>query len=244
MRQLTSREKRLAIFLGLAVFVVVNLIGLVVLKRQRVALENQLSDLESRAMVHEVLLGQKREWLKKEAWMSEHQPVYSSPGDAMTDLVEDLSAGSNRSGLDMTPPRLDEVESFPTHNEVSATVEVSGSLRSVVGWLAQLQQPEKFQAVTSFSLASDKEPPNVKADLRVARWFRLDETAESLLIDEAPAPPARFKEREAPASPPGAEQEEDAAEAEDETGAEGAEAEQGADAVESPEEPGPAPREQ
>jgi hypothetical protein len=47
----------------------------------------------------------------------------------------------------------------------------SGALQNVIKWLVQIQQPELFQAITSFSLKSANEPPTVTLELEVARWY-------------------------------------------------------------------------
>jgi hypothetical protein len=54
---------------------------------------------------------------------------------------------------------------------VGVKLKLSGNLENVVKWLAELQQPEKFQAVTNFSLKSEEQPPKVSLELDVARWY-------------------------------------------------------------------------
>jgi len=48
---------------------------------------------------------------------------------------------------------------------------VTGDLKDVIQWLVDVQQPEKFQAVTNLSLKSQEKPPAVDLELDVARWY-------------------------------------------------------------------------
>jgi hypothetical protein len=50
-------------------------------------------------------------------------------------------------------------------------LKLTGTLEDVVRWLVDVQQPDKFQAVTTFSLKSQEKPPAVDLELEVARWY-------------------------------------------------------------------------
>lgn len=173
MRQTTNRERRLAILFTLAVFLLVNLMLLVFLKRQRAQLETTLATLQSQQTQADLLLNDRAFWDARSAWMEENKPRYTLSGEAQTDLIEMLQSTPREHGLDVTPPVPDEPRSMGTFEEVSATVKVTGNIRSVIAWLAQVQQPGKFYSISNFSLQSDKEPPKVICEVRVAKWFFL-----------------------------------------------------------------------
>ena len=44
-------------------------------------------------------------------------------------------------------------------------------LQNVIKWLVQIQQPELFQAINTFSLKNANEPPTLTLELEVARWY-------------------------------------------------------------------------
>lgn len=171
MREMTNRERRLGGFFGLAIFILMNLMLLVFLKNQRAVLQQQAAKLKNREIEAASLLNDKQFWDTRAQWLDQNKPTYAISGDAQTELLETLQKTPAELGLNATPPILDEPKSMGTFEEVSAQVKITGSLQSVVSWLAQIQQPGKFQAIINFQLQSDKEPGNVICEVRVAKWF-------------------------------------------------------------------------
>ena len=64
-----------------------------------------------------------------------------------------------------------ESQSKPHYQSVSVRFKLSDASQNIVKWLVQVQQPELFQAVTSFSLKSGNEPPTVNVELEIARLY-------------------------------------------------------------------------
>lgn len=177
MRVTTHRERRLAILFGLAVFILLNLMLLVFLKRHRADAERELATLESRKEQADMLMLDPHYWDSRADWLEQNRPVFALSGDAQTELLETLQSTPREHGLEATPPIIDDPRSYGTFEEVSATVKVTGDIRNVVAWLAQIQQPGKFNAVTNVTVQSDKDAPRVVCEVRVAKWFFIGDPA-------------------------------------------------------------------
>lgn len=171
MREMTSRERRLGTLFGLAIFILLNMMLLVFLKGQRAILQQRAAKLKNQQMEANSLLNDKEFWDARAQWLKENKPTYALTGDAQTELLEMLQKTPGEHGITATPPVLDDPKDLGGYQEVSAQTKITGSLKPVISWLAQVQQPGKFQSIVNFQLKADKEPGNVICELRVAKWF-------------------------------------------------------------------------
>ncbi len=73
--------------------------------------------------------------------------------------------------LEIQEQSFGEILSTPNYQAVTVRLKLSGALQNVIKWLVQIQQPELFQAITSFSLKSANDPPTVSLELEIARWY-------------------------------------------------------------------------
>jgi len=73
--------------------------------------------------------------------------------------------------LEIQEQSFGENKSTPNYQSVAVKLKLGGALQNVIKWLVQIQQPELFQAITSFSLKSANEPPTVTLEPEVARWY-------------------------------------------------------------------------
>jgi hypothetical protein len=175
MREMTNRERRLTTLFGLAIFILINLMLLVFLRNQRTLLQQRQARVHSQEQQAEGLLADEKFWDSRAKWLEENKPIYALSGEATADLAEMLRSTASEHGLDAKPPILDEPKSLGTHEEATAIINVTGELRAVIGWLAQIQQPGKFISVVSMKLEPTKDAGKVVCDLRVAKWFFLGE---------------------------------------------------------------------
>ena len=171
MRKLTKSERRLLIILGIAIFVVVNFYGLGYLLEVESSLAQQLSELRDKSRSNELWLREKDLWLARKTWIDASQPRISPNLVPQSALLESLTTSAHANNLEIQEQSFGETRNTPGYESVSVRLKVGGSLRNVLGWLVQIQQPELFQAVTNFSLKSENEPPSVSLDLEVARWY-------------------------------------------------------------------------
>lgn len=179
MRALTAKEKKLLIFLVGALFLLLNVVGLqAFLDRQR-TLKAGITQLEIQADESKSILSDRDYWEQRAAWLDEHQPL-----DDITTIEDDVKfiefveTSARNSGLDYTRRAGGPLPPVGPYVEVYDASQVKGSMESLVKWLSELQQPKSFRAIKQIRIRSAPEPPDVIADIEVARWYRPVEGSE------------------------------------------------------------------
>jgi hypothetical protein len=172
MRALTAKEKRLLIGLLGAIFVLLNVVGLqAFLNRQR-DLQSGIVRLQGELAEGRAILEEKSVWQERAAWLDANQP-----GDDTTTTDDDakfyefVETSAKNAGLTYTRRDAGQQPSAGAYAEVTDSSQVKGKMESLVKWLNELQQPESFRAIKQISVKSG-EPPEVIAEVEVARWYR------------------------------------------------------------------------
>jgi hypothetical protein len=171
LRKLTKSERRLLVIFGLAVFLTANFYGVSYLLDTQGALSQQLNELTGTAKTNQIWLREKQFWLTRKQWIEHQQPRVSAGQVPQSELLQAVTASAQANQLVIQEQSFAESKNTPNYQSVSIKLKLSGNLENVVKWLADLQQPEKFQAIVSFSLKSEEQPPKVNLELEVARWY-------------------------------------------------------------------------
>jgi hypothetical protein len=171
LRRLTKSEKRLSILFGLAVFAMASFYGISYLLDTENNLARQLSELEATGKTNQIWLREKQFWLTRKQWIDRQQPRVVTGKVPQSELLQAVTASAQANQLVIQEQSFAELKNTANYQSVAVKLKLSGNLENVVKWLAELQQPEKFQAVTNFSLKSEEQPPKVNLELEVARWY-------------------------------------------------------------------------
>jgi hypothetical protein len=171
LRKLTKSEKRLSIILVLALFAMGNFYGLSYLSELMSAYSRDVSDLRSQEHSNDIWLKERDLWLKRKQWIDATQPRIRPDQVPQSELLESVTKSAKANQLEIQEQGFGENLSTPNYQSVAVRLKLSGALQNVIKWLVQVQQPELFQAITSFSLKSANEPPTVTLDLEIARWY-------------------------------------------------------------------------
>ncbi len=172
MRALTSSEKRLSLFLGVALFLIANVFLLNAWLQGTKAMRQQRTDLSNLLIEQEIWLEDEAYWTERRQWLDANQPMAAADGSAGTSLLEFVRTSASQHGVQILQQSLAEPNINPDYHEHSVQLRVSANLEGLARWLAEIQKPESFHAITAFNLKSDKEPPTVLCDLQIARWYR------------------------------------------------------------------------
>jgi hypothetical protein len=171
LRALTKAEKRLSVILIIALFVMANFYGLSNLFDLMSDSARALSDLRGQVNSNDIWLKEKDLWLRRKQWIEKTQPRIHSDQVPQSELLQSVTASAKANQLEIQEQSFGEIRSTPNYQSVSVRFKLSGALQNVIKWLVQIQQPELFQAITSFSLKSGSEPPNVNLELEIARLY-------------------------------------------------------------------------
>jgi len=171
LRKLTKSEKRLSIILVVALFATGNFYGLSYLFELTSGLTREIDDVRSQERSNDMLLKEKDLWLKRKQWIDSTQPRIRADQVPQSVLLESVVTAAKANQLEIQEQSFGENLSTPNYQAVTVRLKLSGALQNVITWLAQIQQPELFQAITSFSLKSANDPPTVSLELEIARWY-------------------------------------------------------------------------
>jgi hypothetical protein len=172
MRPLTKLEKTLSITLAATLFLLANLFGISALLRQKRALQLDAVTLKSTRDEADLWLGEKTKWLARQDWLNQTQPKAAQPEAAQSVFFEELQKSARARSLAIDEQGFGEVAETKHFQSVVVRMRVNGTLENATRWLASIQRPELFQAITSFSLKSEKDPPNVNLELEIAKYYR------------------------------------------------------------------------
>ena len=136
----------------------------------------RIAELEEEIATHDVYLADQEYWAKKSQWLDEHMPVMGDFGELQSKLLDDLRETAAQRNITFEQQALDKPQGGSAfHQEVSVTVLVEGPDQAIYRWLADLQSPEKFQAIKFMQLYNDtggSTEPQMDCKLTLARWFR------------------------------------------------------------------------
>ncbi len=148
-----------------------NFYGLSYLFDLQSGLSKEVYDLRSQAHSDEIWLQEKDLWLNRKRWIATAQPRIHLNQVPQSELLESLTTSAKAKQLEIQEQSFGENKSTPNYQSVAVRLKIAGTLENVTKWLVQIQQPELFEAVTSFSLKSANEPPTVNLELEIARWY-------------------------------------------------------------------------
>jgi hypothetical protein len=169
MRTMTRSEQRLLTVFLVLLIVVANLLGWSFALGKRKTLSSKLVELRAEEKAAAQWVAERKMWEERRAWLDQHQPKMTSDSEANAELLNFLQSSARKQNITIVEQALRETSGTPQYREVSAGLKVTGSLDSIVRWLVELQQPDKFYVIKNFSLKSTAEPPKMTCDLEVAR---------------------------------------------------------------------------
>jgi type II secretory pathway component PulM len=172
MRALTAKEKKLLFGLLSALFVLINVVGLQAFLNRQNALQGSIARLQGELTEGRAVLEEKSIWQERATWLDANQP-----GDDTTTTDDDakfyefVETSAKNAGLTYTRRDAGQRPSEGPYAEVVDSSQVKGKMDALVKWLNELQQPDAFRAIKQISVKSG-EPPEVIAEVEVARWYR------------------------------------------------------------------------
>ena len=172
MRPRTSSEKMLLGALLLILCGAANWYGYKWYAGQMSDLRTKSDDLQAEQDSAEAALKEKPLWVTRNAWIKEKQPALGSEGDAKAAVLDFVEKGATSHKLEIVEQSLNDVQHTAGGTRVSATIKVKGSMHDLVDWLAPLQKPDDFYAITLFSLKADTDQKSFDCTLQIARYFK------------------------------------------------------------------------
>lgn len=170
MRTLTRHEKKLMLFLGLAVAAGLHLLVLKVAlslnqgtRRNLVRVSDELGEANS-------WLEQKGEWEAKAEWLKKN--LRPSPEDNPAPaLQKKAQSAATSAGLKIEEQNLLAPKIGASCTIYANRMRLTGSLEQFTRWATQLYQPENGVALTALNLKLSPEPPKMTGEAEVGQFF-------------------------------------------------------------------------
>jgi hypothetical protein len=168
----TNNEKILLGVLVAILFVAVNWYGYDWYAAQMAELHTKANNLQEEQETAEIALQEIPKWQQNMAWIKAKQPPLGDEGDAKAGVLEFVSKGATAHKLQIIDQNINEVQRSAAGTQVNVSIKVKGSMQDLVNWLAPLQKPDDFYAITLFSLKADTDQKSYDCTLQIARYFK------------------------------------------------------------------------
>ncbi|MBL9129920.1 MAG: hypothetical protein JNG86_01885 [Verrucomicrobiaceae bacterium] len=173
---LTAREKKL---LGACIGALV-LVGTMYAASEYMdrsaAVKGQISELQRELEESKGWYNDREFWDKRSKWLRDTMPQTESLGQAQALLLEDVENDALDLLFKLDGKTLLDPVSTENYREVAIEVKLRGDQTDILGWLATLQSPERFQAIKELELELDtrskEKTPQAVCNLTLARWFK------------------------------------------------------------------------
>lgn len=176
-QKLNPRERKLAMLVGGALFILLNL---VIWSKLFNVLSNAQAELALRKSVREeqkAYIKERDLWAKRDDWLKQHQPTLKSAVEAST-LLDQVKEIAGKYNVLIESPAIGAGDPTPDHQSVFASFETKSPWPPLVHFLYDVQQPEAFVVFETVQLHIDNsDPSTMRGRFRLARWFAPGENA-------------------------------------------------------------------
>jgi hypothetical protein len=170
-QRMNPRERRLALIVAGALFLLINLL---VWSKLFGALSNARAELALRKATREeqsILIKERNLWTLRDQWLKKYQPALKSAVEAST-LLDQVKEIAGKHNVLIEKPAIGAGDATPDHQSVFASFETKSPWPPLVRLLYDVQKPESFVVFESVQLQIDStDPTMMRGRFKVARWF-------------------------------------------------------------------------
>jgi hypothetical protein len=172
--KLSVRERTLAIIVGSAVVILLNLVAIKFFLTRVGSYREELATQSNSWQVQQELLSKRDFWDKRDAWLNATQPKLANAATAGGQLLDAVQALAAKNHLNVQNPAINPPEKGNFHQSVSVTLQADGAWPDTITFLQQLQKPSEFIVVESAGVKIDPtDNTKIQSQLRIAKWYAL-----------------------------------------------------------------------
>lgn len=169
---LSTRERNLAIAIGVIVFLLINMVILSALSRQNATLRAELEQqrLEWRNM--QILLGEQGLWADRDAALTAKQPKLTNENAASVELLDNIKGLARAHSLTIENEVLGGIVKNQWYQSVPVTVDTHSTWADLIAFLYALQKPDQFIVCEDASMQVDpSDQTKMLGHFTIARWY-------------------------------------------------------------------------
>jgi hypothetical protein len=107
------------------------------------------------------------------AWIKQNESPMGEEDMMQPQVLDAVVKGATDNKLEIVNRKIDDTQTDTIGKEINVTVTVKGSMQGLVHWLADLQKPQNFYAVTELTLKVDPEDQkSMLCTLNIGRYFK------------------------------------------------------------------------
>ena len=168
----TRNEKILLAILVTILFGGGNYYGYLWLAHRQAALTLTYAQLQADQKDAELDLQDEDLATQRKTWIQANEPAMGEEGDTKAEVLNVAVKGASDNKLEIVEQSLGAVERGPAGARVNVTLKIKGSMEGLAHWLADLQKPGSFYAVSISSLQADQDMKSMQCQLQIARYFK------------------------------------------------------------------------
>ena len=170
---MTFREKILGLGTA-AILVLAGLsFGLSQVKQWRSSVSSRAMAIGLEEAEAETLLAEKELWDERAIYLDAELPDFPGRGEAASTLLSSLSDSAKTAGLEVTSPRVAELDPSPYYQSSTCQIRVEGPFEAVGRWVVAIQEGKSFREIREMKLTGDKkEKSKVTGTVLVVQYFR------------------------------------------------------------------------
>src|ERR1700683_4707334 len=166
--QVNKNEKILLAVLLAIVFVCGNYFGYRWLSQKQSTAQMSYLGLKADQAEANVDLKESDLWAQRLAWVNSHEPVLADEADAKAQGLEYVLKGARDNKLEIMEQSLNDAQHGAVGTRINVSVKVKGAMQDLCKWVTELQKPDQFYAISSFSLKADEDQKSMVCSMQIA----------------------------------------------------------------------------
>ena len=164
----------LATLVGVAVFLVLNLVVIKFFNKNRQQLATELAAKAGQIQQSAARISEKDVWAERDAWLKKTQPKLENEGKAAVNLNDEINEVAKKTNVQLQEPRLGTVARNPQYVSVFVEIDAKATKEALRDFLYEMQSPERSVVFETANLQFDRDDKTqMYGKFRIAKWFAL-----------------------------------------------------------------------
>jgi Type II secretion system (T2SS), protein M subtype b len=172
MTAMTPKERTLATIIGIAAFIVVTYLVVDYFLKNQTRLRGELARNTAAISTMRRQMAEKPMWDKRDIWLREKQPKLASEDTAGVQLLDRVKEIAKKNAVQVSSQALRPPVHQADYSSISVDLETTSTWPSLIGFMRDLQGPERFIVLEGVNLKiDDKDATQMRGNFKIAQWF-------------------------------------------------------------------------
>jgi hypothetical protein len=171
---MSSREKKLILFFGLAGFIILNFLAFGFFKNKRLDVDRERALAIQKLETAEMFSASREQVTDQMDWLAEHEPEPTANQDVQTPLQQFAEREAKSTGLTIKTQKPLPTDATEGRNYHRAKIQftVTGTEESLYRWFDRLNTPEQLRIASQIRLSPNtQDDTKIDCTVTVEQWF-------------------------------------------------------------------------